>query len=39
MKDAKKCVVTGNPVRCEILEADKEKAREEIGIMGEIQYT
>ena len=32
MKDAKKCVVTGNPVRTEILEADKEKAREELGL-------
>ena len=32
MKDPKKCVVTGNPVRTEILEADKEKAREELGL-------
>lgn len=32
MRDQKKCVVTGNPVRTEILEADKEKAREELGL-------
>lgn len=27
-----KCVVTGNPIRTEILEADKSKARENLGI-------
>ncbi|MCH5211195.1 MAG: undecaprenyldiphospho-muramoylpentapeptide beta-N-acetylglucosaminyltransferase, partial [Oscillospiraceae bacterium] len=27
-----KCVVTGNPVRCEILNADYEKSREKLGI-------
>lgn len=32
MKNPKKCVVTGNPVRCEILSADKEKARAELGL-------
>lgn len=32
MKDPNKCVVTGNPVRSEILVADKEKAREELGL-------
>jgi len=32
MKDPKKCVVTGNPVRCEILTADKDKARDELGL-------
>ena len=32
MKDKKKCVVTGNPVRCEILSADKETARQELGL-------
>ena len=32
MKDPKKCVVTGNPVRGEILIADKETAREELGL-------
>lgn len=32
MKDKKKCVVTGNPVRCEILAADKAKARGDLGL-------
>lgn len=32
MGDPAKCVVTGNPVRSEILSADKEKAREELGL-------
>jgi len=32
MKNPAKCVVTGNPVRTEILEADKDKAREELGL-------
>ncbi len=32
MGNPEKCVVTGNPVRSEILSADKEKAREELGL-------
>ncbi len=32
MKDASKCVLVGNPAREEILTADKEKAREKLGI-------
>lgn len=32
LSDPNKCVVTGNPVRYEILEADKEKARAELGL-------
>lgn len=32
MKDKSKCVVTGNPVRCEIISADREKARTQLGI-------
>ena len=32
MKNPDKCVVTGNPVRGEILSADKEKARAELGL-------
>lgn len=32
MKNPKKCVVTGNPVRGEILNADKEKSRQELGL-------
>ncbi|MCH5212760.1 MAG: undecaprenyldiphospho-muramoylpentapeptide beta-N-acetylglucosaminyltransferase [Oscillospiraceae bacterium] len=32
MKNRSKCVVTGNPIRTEILEADKNKARAELGI-------
>jgi len=32
MKNKEKCVVTGNPIRPEILKADKEIAREELGI-------
>ena len=32
MKDAKKCVLTGNPVRTEILSADKDTARGELGL-------
>lgn len=32
MKNKDKCVVTGNPVRCEILDTDPEKARQEFGI-------
>jgi len=32
MKDKEKCVVTGNPVRNEIINADREEARRELGI-------
>lgn len=32
MGNPEKCIVTGNPVRSEILTADKEKAREELGL-------
>lgn len=32
LKHKEKCVVTGNPVRREILAADKEKCREKLGI-------
>lgn len=32
IKNPKKCVVTGNPVRSEILKAEKEAARQELGI-------
>lgn len=32
MKHKNKCVVTGNPIRKEILEADKEKSRRALGI-------
>ena len=32
MKNKSKCVVTGNPIRTEILEADKEKSRQKLGI-------
>lgn len=32
MKEKKKCVVTGNPIRTEILEADKTAARKKLGI-------
>ena len=32
MKNKSKCVVTGNPIRTEILEADKEKSRAKLGI-------
>ena len=32
MKHKEKCVVTGNPIRTEILEADKQKSREKLGI-------
>lgn len=32
LKNKEKCVVTGNPIRTEILEADKIKAREKMGI-------
>lgn len=32
MKNADKCVVTGNPVRTEILKADKAQARAELGL-------
>lgn len=32
MKDKDKCVVTGNPIRGEILAADREKSREKLGI-------
>ena len=32
MKCADKCVVTGNPIRTEILRADREQAREELGL-------
>ena len=32
LKFKDKCVVTGNPVRPEILNADKEKAREKLGL-------
>lgn len=32
MKNKEKCVVTGNPVRPEILKADREQARKKLGI-------
>ncbi len=32
MKDSSKCVVTGNPVRTEILEANRDKSRARLGI-------
>lgn len=32
MKNADKCVVTGNPIRPEILKADKESARQQLGL-------
>lgn len=32
MKDKSKCVVTGNPIRTEILEADYKKSREALGV-------
>lgn len=32
MKNPQKCVVTGNPVRGELLNADREKARAELGL-------
>lgn len=32
MKKPEKCIVTGNPVRTEILKAEKESARAELGI-------
>lgn len=32
MKNAKKCVVTGNPIRSELLRAEKESARAELGL-------
>lgn len=32
MKDKGKCVVTGNPIRPEILRADRESARRELGV-------
>ncbi|MCC8160430.1 MAG: undecaprenyldiphospho-muramoylpentapeptide beta-N-acetylglucosaminyltransferase [Oscillospiraceae bacterium] len=32
MRHKEKCVVTGNPVRSEILKADREKSREKLGI-------
>lgn len=32
MKDKSKCVVTGNPIRGEILASDSRKAREKLGI-------
>ena len=32
MKNPEKCVVTGNPIRSEILNADKETARRELGL-------
>lgn len=32
MKDKGKCVVTGNPIRGEILAADREKSRKKLGI-------
>ena len=32
LKDKKKCVVTGNPVRPEILKADKNTAKESMGL-------
>lgn len=34
LKDKKKCVVTGNPIRSEILNADKAAARKKLGIKG-----
>ena len=32
MKDSSKCVVTGNPVRREIVNADRDEARQKLGI-------
>lgn len=32
LKHKEKCVVTGNPIRSEILNADREKARKKLGI-------
>lgn len=32
MNEKEKCVVTGNPIRTEILNADKEKSRKKLGI-------
>ncbi len=32
LKDAKKCAVTGNPIRSEILRSKKELARQELGL-------
>ena len=32
IKNKKKCVLTGNPVRTQILTADKDKARKELGL-------
>lgn len=32
LKSKDKCVVTGNPVRCEILSADKRRCREQLGL-------
>ena len=32
IKNKEKCVLTGNPVRTQILNADKEKARKELGL-------
>ncbi len=36
LKDKKKCVVTGNPIRTEILKADKASARKKLGIKGDM---
>lgn len=32
LKDKSKCVLTGNPIRSDVVEADREKAREALGI-------
>ena len=36
MKNSPKCICTGNPVRSEIILANKEQARKELGINGDI---
>ena len=36
LKDKKKCVVTGNPIRTEILNADRSAARKKLGIKGKM---
>ena len=35
LKNKSKCVVTGNPIRSEILKADKNAARKKLGIKGQ----
>lgn len=38
MKDKSKCVVTGNPVRGEIIYANREKARQKLGIKDDLPF-